>query len=411
MSTLNIYAIVAPAVFGLVLFEFFYCLYKKNGYYSFQDSLMGMGTMIIAQLANVLISILIVMSYGWVFHNYAIFKLENTWLNLAICYVGVDFFFYWFHRAGHRINFLWAAHATHHSAEELNYAVAMRTSFTQRAASFLFYWPLALIGFTPETVITVVAVNLVYQFVPHTRVIGRFPRWIDSWLNTPYHHQVHHGANKVYWDKNYGGTFIIWDKLFGTYQDQVEEVYYGITIHPKSWDPTYLNIHWFTVLWSDMMKADHFIDKIKIWFMPPGWRPRNLGPYENKSPHNTAREQIKYVSNALPNSSLYLGLHLALSMGVLILVIRHDSPLTVFERISTGLMLYLNITLWAAILESKPWAKVGEMLRIVLFTVLLGSICITHQFGHFWINGLIASSLASIAWVAFGMKRSEAVLA
>lgn len=404
MNALNIYALVAPAVLILVLAEFIYCLWKKNGYYSFQDSIMGMGTMIIAQCANVLVSVGVMMSYGWIYERFALTRLEPTALNLAICYVGVDFLFYWFHRAGHRINILWAAHATHHSAEELNYAVALRTSFTQRAASFLFYWPLAVMGFSPEIVIPVVAANLVFQFLPHTRVIGRFPRWIDAWLNTPYHHQVHHGANRVYWDKNYGGTFIIWDKMFGTYQDQVEEVYYGITIHPKAWDPTYLNFHWFMVLWNDMKQATHFVDKIKLWFMPPGWRPRNLGPYENKSPHTNAKDQIKYVSKALPNSAIYLTLQMILSMGILIVIIRNDSPLTILERILVGFSLWLGITFWAAILESKSWARTGELVRIGISATLLGSVIVTHGFDSFWMTALGAVSLASAAWVLFGMR-------
>ncbi len=404
MNALNIYALVAPAVLGLVLFEFIYCLWKKNGYYSFQDSLMGMGTMIIAQCVNVAVSVLVMMSYGYIYNHFAITQLKPTLPNLVICYIGVDFLFYWFHRAGHRINFLWAAHATHHSAEELNYAVALRTSFTQRAASFLFYWPLAVIGFGPSIIIPIVAANLVYQFVPHTRVVGRFPRWIDSWLNTPYHHQVHHGANRVYWDKNYGGNFIIWDKLFGTYQDQVEEVYYGITIHPKSWDPTYLNFHWFMVLWNDMKQATHFSDKIKIWFMPPGWRPRNLPPYDNKSPHSCAKDQIKYVSKALPGSTTYLAFQLVLSMGILLLVIRNDSPLSVVERVLVAMTLWFGITLWSAILEAKKWAKTGELLRIAISAMVLGTIFNLHGFSSAWMIAIMGVTLGSAIWVLLGMK-------
>jgi sterol desaturase/sphingolipid hydroxylase (fatty acid hydroxylase superfamily) len=404
---INIYAIVAPAVLALVLFEFIYCLVKKNGYYSFQDSLIGMGTMIVAQCVNVAVSVGVFVVYGMIYEKFALTNFEPTLLNYALCYLGSDLLFYCFHRAGHRINFLWAAHATHHSAEELNYAVAMRTSFTQRAASFLFYWPLAFLGFSPQMIIPVVAANLVFQFLPHTRVIGKLPKWIDSWLNTPYHHQVHHGANRVYWDKNYGGTFIIWDKIFGTYQDQVEEVYYGITIHPESWDATYLNCHWFLVLWNDMKQATHFSDKVKLWFMPPGWRPRNLPPYDKKNPHTTARDQVKYRTPALSGSTPYLSAQLVLSMATLLLVIRDASPFTALEKVIMSLVLWFGVTLWGAILESKPWARAGELSRIALNFLVLNTLFNLHQFPSIWTVGLASISAASALWVWFGMSENK----
>jgi hypothetical protein len=259
-------------------------------------------------------------------------------------------------------------------------------------------------------IIPIVAANLVYQFVPHTRVIGKFPKWIDSWLNTPYHHQVHHGANRVYWDKNYGGTFIIWDRLFGTFQHQVEEVYYGITIHPKSWDPTYLNCHWFMVLWNDMKQATHFVDKIKIWFMPPGWRPRNLPPYENKSPHSCAKDQIKYVSKAIPGSTGYLLANLALFMGILQFVINDKSPLKVSEKIWVSMLLWFGVTLWAAILESKPWAKMGELFRICLTFLSLNVLFNIYHFSFIWTASLATISAASILWVWFGLGEKDRAL-
>ncbi|NDG84069.1 MAG: fatty acid hydroxylase family protein, partial [Proteobacteria bacterium] len=380
---------------------------KKNGYYSFQDSLIGMGTMIIAQCVNVAVSVAIIHLYGMVYEKFALTHLEPTLMNYVLCYIGSDILFYWFHRAGHRINFLWAAHATHHSAEELNYAVALRTSFTQRAASFLFYWPLAVMGFSPQMIIPVVAANLVFQFLPHTRVIGKLPGWIDFWLNTPYQHQVHHGANRVYWDKNYGGTFILWDRLFGTYQDQTEEVYYGITIHPESWDPTWLNFHWFLVLWKDMKAATHFSDKIKIWFMPPGWRPRNLPPYEKKNPHTDARNQVKYRTKALSGSTGYLMTQLVFSMAILQLVINDRSPFSGAERVLVSILLWVAVTVWAAILESKTWAKAAELARIALSFTCINILFNLHGMSPAWGTGLAAISLFSALWVLFRLGAPE----
>jgi sterol desaturase/sphingolipid hydroxylase (fatty acid hydroxylase superfamily) len=403
------YAILGPVILALIAVEFLYCLFKRNGYYSFQDSLMGIGTMIISQCFNLAIAGLVLSSYGWVHESFGIFEIPTNLWTLAGCYLGVDFLFYWFHRAGHRINLLWAAHATHHSAEELNYAVALRTSITQRLASFAFYWPLAVIGFSPDVILPVVALNLIIQFLPHTRVIPRFPRWIDFWLNTPYHHRIHHAANPIYWDRNYSGSFIIWDRLFGTYRDQTEEPYYGITVHPRSWDPTWLNAHWLAVLWNDAKQATHWVDKIKLWFMPPGWRPRNLPPYA-KTPAKSAANQIKYQTVALPGSRGYLLFQLVVNMSLMFFVISNRSPLDPAGKILVSLLLWAAVTLWAGILESKAWARPAEAARIVLTTLVVG--VLLRHFGLWepWGVVLGAVSLLSMAylWLGVGAPSVEA---
>ncbi len=404
MDVINIYAIVGPAVMVLILVEIGYCLYKKNGYYSYQDSLIGLGTMFIAQCVNVAVAVGVALVYSWVYENYALFEVKPTALNYVLCYIGVDFLFYWFHRAGHRVNILWAAHVPHHSAEELNYAVALRTSFTQRAASFLFYWPLAVLGFSPAIIIPVVALNLVIQLLPHTRVIPKLPSWIDSWLNTPYHHQIHHAANPIYWDKNYGGTFIFWDKWFGSYREQTEEPYYGVSMHPRSWDPTFLNLSWFLVLWNDARQATHFVDKVLVWFKPPGWRPRNLPPYE-KGPAVTAATQVKYVTQPLAGSTPYLAFQCITAFAVLYLVIDGKSPLTTWEKVAVSALLWLAVTVWGGMLESKKWAKGLETIRLPLFYLLCIHLVQTH-FSHVaWALPLATVYCAgSLVWMLGGVK-------
>jgi sterol desaturase/sphingolipid hydroxylase (fatty acid hydroxylase superfamily) len=396
---INVYATVGPFVLALILIEFIYCLVKKNGYYSFQDSMIGLGTMIFSQCVNLTIASVIVSTYGWVYNHFAIFHFELNWLYLAIGYVLSDFLFYWFHRAGHRINLFWGAHAGHHSAEELNYAVALRTTIFQRAASFLFYWPMAVLGFSPELILTIVAINLVFQFLPHTRVIPKLPAWIDYWLNTPYHHRIHHAANEIYWDKNYGGTFIIWDRLFGSYQDETETIYYGITIHPKSWDPTIINFHWYAVLWNDMMLADHWVDKIKLWFMPPGWRPRNLPPYEKDQPGRTAQNQVKYVTEFVPGAKPYLVAQLLFAFPLLFFVTSHHSPLNVAEKFYYSFLLWSQITLWGAMLANKKWSVMAERIRIVVTAASLLMTFNQYQINAQWSVAVMATSMIYFGWL------------
>jgi len=409
-APLNIYARVGPAVLILILAEFIYCLWKKNGFYSFQDSVIGLGTAIIAQCVNIAVSVGVIAVYQWIYENHAVWKIEETVTTYLLCYMGVDFLFYWFHRAGHRVNLFWAMHVPHHSAEELNYAVALRSSFTQRAASFLFYWPLALLGFSPQLILPVVALNLVIQLIPHTRVIPKLPAWIDSWLNTPYHHQVHHAANPIYWDKNYGGTFIFWDKWFGTYQDQTEPLYYGVTVHPRSWDPTYLNFHWFLVLWRDTLDAPYIWDKFKLWFMPPGWRPRGLPEKrEGSRIWEHAHLQEKYQTQALIGSTLYLSAQLIPAFWMMFLVIGNQSPLTTLEKFVLSLALWLLVTSWGAILESRIHAK---SLALFANTTTLCALIWSYKEELLALNQFswsLTLGLVFCLWAAFALKKMDPI--
>lgn len=397
---MNVYIWVAPFVFALIAAEFIYCLIKKNGYYSFQDSLMGLGTMAIAQCVNLAVAVAVLYSYDFIYQNFAFFHFEPTLMHYLLGYIGVDFLFYWFHRAGHRINILWAAHVPHHSAEELNYAVALRASFTQRAASFLFYWPLALLGFSTDLVLTLVAINLVFQLLPHTRVIPKLPTWIDSWLNTPYHHRMHHAANPIYWDKNYGGTFIIWDKLFGTYVDETEEPYYGVTIHPASWDPTYLNAHWFHVLWKDMWAAKTLREKFLIWFKPPGWRPSHLPPYD-KEPAKSAATQVKFQTQALAKSNPYLIGQLIPIFAMVIFIGKDNSPTSFLEKLIISALIWFGVTLWGAILQSKRWVFRTEAFRIVLTAAVMIQILEIHDYPESTQWVIAGATLLNLLWLGY----------
>ena len=400
MNPINIYQIVGPIVLVCILLEWAYCMVKKNGYYSFQDSVIGIGTMVTAQCVNIYVAFLVIKSYGWVYNHMALSHIEPSWYNYILCYLGVDFLFYWFHRAGHRVNVLWAAHVPHHSAEELNYAVALRASLTQRAASFLFYWPLAVIGFSPTIIIPVVALNLVLQFLPHTRVIPKLPTWIDSWLNTPWHHRIHHAANVIYWDRNYGGTFIIWDKMFETYREETEEPYYGVAIHPRSWDPTYLNLHWFLHIVDDTKKAPFFIDKIKVWFMPPGWRPRGLPEYE-KPDAVTARNQVKYKSVPTPGSHAYIIGQIPSVMVILFWFSRAGSPLSGWEQFTLSFLLWIAVTIWAGFFESKRWAMPLEVARLLLTTIALIAIFQKHGMNQDLTRTAMGVCVFYLGWLGF----------
>ena len=407
---INIYTLVGPFVLVLIIVEFIYCLVKKYGYYSFQDSVIGLGTMIFSQCVNVGIAAIILSVYGWIYSNYAIFHFEPTWVHYVVAYIIGDFLFYWFHRVGHRVNFFWGAHAGHHSAEELNYAVALRTTIFQRAASFMFYWPLAVLGFSPQVILTAVAINLVYQFLPHTRVVPKLPSWIDSWLNTPYHHRIHHAANEIYWDRNYGGTLIIWDRIFGTFRDETEVPYYGITIHPKSWDPTYINFHWYSVLWNDMIQATHFSDKIKLWFMPPGWRPRNLPPYSKDQIGKTALNQVKFLTTPYEGVNTYLIAQMIFIFPLLFFITSSRTPVNGTEQIYFSFLIWAAVTMWGALMEKKKWALKLEALRILITTASLVFVFTKYEINPIWTYCSLGVSAVYLVWLNFIKVQSSKAL-
>ena len=191
----------------------------------------------------------------------------------------MDFFYYWFHRWSHEVNAGWAAHIVHHQSEEMNLAVALRQSVFQGALSWVFYLPLALVGFPPAMFLTVSALNTLYQFWIHTRAIGKLGplEWV---LNTPSHHRVHHGRNPKYIDRNHAGSLIVWDRMFGTFQEEEEEPVYGITRPLASWNPVWANFHYWAELWRTARRATRLQDRFRIFWKPPGWRPEELGGYE-----------------------------------------------------------------------------------------------------------------------------------
>ena len=199
----------------------------------------------------------------------------GKWVAAILLFLGVDCAYYWFHRIAHEYNAPWAGHVVHHSSEDYNLAVALRQGTFQGVFSWVFYLPLALLGFPPAWFAAMSSFDTLYQFWIHTRLIGKLGplEWV---LNTPSHHRVHHGRNPKYLDKNYAGTLIIWDRMFGTFQAEEEEPVYGLTKPLESWNPLWANFHVWRDLCRDAWLAPRWVDKVRIWFMPQGWRPEGL---------------------------------------------------------------------------------------------------------------------------------------
>jgi alkylglycerol monooxygenase len=397
---INIYAIATPFVLALIVLEVLFCLKRDNGYYEFQDSVASLGTAIINQCVNVLVAVLWYPVLGWL-SAHGLFEVKPAWWTGLLLFLGVDFLFYWFHRFGHRTNLGWAAHMPHHSTEELNYAVGLRASVTQRFFSFFFYWPLAALGFDAEWVIAMVAFHLVLQLIPHTRVVPKLPWWIESWMNTPSHHRVHHARNDRYLDKNYGGFLIIWDKLFGSFEPESEPCSYGVTSPPNTWDPTFINLQVWREVVKDAWNAPRWLDKVRIWFMPTGWRPEGLPERKKGTWRNQGGQELKYQSTPLPRTKGYLVMQVVLGFPLMLLVIHGRSPLLWWQKVVVALLIWATATAWSAILESRRWAAQLELARLVGIAVVLAGLGATETLPLAPAIGAAAIALSSAAWFAW----------
>lgn len=197
--------------------------------------------------------------------------VPETWWAGVILFLGVDLGYYWFHRLSHRVRFLWAIHESHHSSELMNFSVALRQPPLEPWVDWPFFIALAWVGFSAHAILTMYAFNLFYQFFIHTELIGKLPRWVEWWLNTPSHHRVHHGTNPEYIDRNYGGVLVIWDRLFGSFEPEIAPVKYGV-LHPvTSRNPFFVGFHLWADIVRDVLQPSSLMTKLKMIFAPPGW--------------------------------------------------------------------------------------------------------------------------------------------
>lgn len=206
-------------------------------------------------------------------YQYRLFTIEVTWLTFIPIFIAVEFCYYWFHRASHRVNWFWSAHVLHHSDDRMNLSTAMRQSLLYSVTGWwVFFLPLMLLGVHPVWVFFFYALDLIYQFFIHTETVGKFPKWVEYIFDTPSNHRAHHGTNGEYIDKNYGGVIIIFDRMFGTYveEDRINNpVKYGAVGEPSHDNIFHLIFDVFIRMWKRFFKAKDFKNKLGAFFRPP----------------------------------------------------------------------------------------------------------------------------------------------
>ncbi|WP_439883384.1 sterol desaturase family protein [Pontibacter sp. MBLB2868] len=264
--TIMHYAI--PIIIVSVLIEWGVGIYKKRDYYHKKDfmaalTIGGVNTLLSGAIKVWLFAVAMVV------YNLVPWSVPRVWWGFILCFIAVDFCRYWAHRISHEQRFWWATHVTHHSSQKMNFSVSFRTGWTQHI-KFVFFLPVPFIGLDPFTFFICHQLAVLYQFFVHTELVKKLPAPIEYIMVTPSHHRVHHGSNPKYIDKNYGSTFIVWDRLFGTFQPEEERPVYGLTKPLTSFNPLYLVFHEWVDIWRDLKHARSGKEMFQILFKPPG---------------------------------------------------------------------------------------------------------------------------------------------
>jgi alkylglycerol monooxygenase len=272
---LNAVALLIPLFLFVVLFEWYVSYKRKDNRYTTGSIAMNLTIGAIDQISSLVYfgALYFVMQY--VYNHFRIFETSNFWYQWVAGYIAVDFLSYWYHRLSHRVNILWAGHVTHHSSELFNLSNGFRTSLFQGINRIMFWALLPVFGFSPVVLVIILKISGIYDFLLHTEYIPKLG-FLEKILITPSMHRVHHGRNDIYIDKNYGSTFLIWDKLFGTFQEETETVRYGIKSDYVDNNPFTAIGHHYQYIWRSMKATAQWPDKIKLLFMPPEWKPQDL---------------------------------------------------------------------------------------------------------------------------------------
>jgi sterol desaturase/sphingolipid hydroxylase (fatty acid hydroxylase superfamily) len=340
-----------------------------------------------------------ILSYGWMVQHFAVFHVGSAFLAYVIAYTFLDFQGYWTHRWSHEINYLWNGHVIHHSSEEFNLACSLRTGFSFINLFSFFLLPAAILGI-PQIVISIIApFRLFAQFWYHTERIKKMG-FLESFLITPSHHRVHHAINPEYLNRNYGQIFIIWDKLFGTFQKELPDVkpVYGCTRPALTWNPIKINFQHLGQLFADAWRTNNWQDRLRVWVMPTGWRPSDV---EEKYPVRKIKD-IYHFTKYNPQCSRALKIWTWVQMGSTVAftlyflgnIARIGSP-NVFYY---GGFIFLSIYAFTELMDGQPNSLVWETLKNVTG---IGTIYYT---GDWFGSDILLSGLRNVILAYFAIS-------
>lgn len=394
----NYIILAIPVFFLLIGIEIIIDKLQHTGYYRLNDGISNINAGITEQVSGAFAKLFVTGLYVLLYEQARLFTIPDNPVTWILLFIGIDFFYYWFHRYAHEVNVLWGGHVVHHQSEEYNLSVALRQGAFQKFGSFIFYLPLALLGFDPLMFIVISQLQTLYQFWIHTKLIGKMHPVLEFVLNTPSHHRVHHGRNPEYIDKNHGGTLIIWDRMFGTFCEEQTEVVYGITQPLRSWNPLTAQLAVWKNLYQDISHAKGLKHKWQMLIKPPGWYPPELGGPKPAPEVDSTTPKFNIILPAWMN--YYVLAHFIIALAIASYFLFSFDAFSLPLRISVACMVIFSITVIGGLLELKRWALYAEWLR--LFSLPAMALLVFDynssavEYASIFTSGIIAISSAII---------------
>jgi sterol desaturase/sphingolipid hydroxylase (fatty acid hydroxylase superfamily) len=390
--------IAIPVYFLLIGIELIVHRVQSTKSYRLNDAVTNINCGVTSQVSGAFLKVLTIGLYTVIYDQFRLFTVTDGWLTWIMAFVAYDFCYYWAHRMSHEVNLFWGGHSVHHQSEEYNLSVALRQSSTQTIWTFFFYFPMAMAGINPYVLISVSGFNLLYQFWIHTESINRLPKWFEAVMNTPSHHRVHHARNPKYIDKNHAGTFIIWDKLFGTFKEEEEKPTYGITKNLNSWNPVWANVAHYADIWQDLKRIPKWQDKLRFIVKKPGWLPEEMGGY--REPYDVDLSSYKkYDVQAAKGLNLYVLLHYVVLLAGTALFLFSLEGMSSLDKVLLASVITVSVVSFGGLFESRVWAFPLELFRLI--AVPLSIIYYVSNFspGPYLLLGSALFLIPSVLWL------------
>ena len=386
----SIITFAVPVFLLLIVIEYCYGKYKGKNTYRLNDTFTSLSLGMISRYPTMLNLGMqsLIFVYISKYLNVGLLSVKNP-LTWVIAFLLYDLSYYWMHRMHHEIKILWATHSVHHHGEDYNLATALRQTSTGWLWKWIFYLPMIILGIPGEVFITVAGINLVYQFWVHTEHIGHLG-FLEKIFITPMNHGIHHAKNKEYIDANYGGVFIIWDRIFGTYTARMPDVepVYGTVSALQSWNPIWANFQIFTTMVKDTIKTKKYSDKVKVWFSKTYWRPEDC--IETKDPKEFYVKFNPVITNDIKVFSFLQLLFTSIVSGS---VLFFFAEYNYNEIIVFGLAITLLSSMTGLLLEGKRY------MYFVIFNVSIAGILAIEFLGVLNTNILSTNLLTSQLYV------------
>ena len=411
ITTLNI---AIPLFVSLILIEILFSkIYRKDYVIRSMDTLSSLCSGLTNIIKDVLGLTFIIISYEYMVDHLAIFNLESSIIVYVIAFIGIDFAGYWVHRINHSINYFWNHHIIHHSSEEFNLACALRQSISNFfSISFIFLIPTAIIGVPSEVIAILAPLHLFAQYWYHTRLIGKLG-FLEYIIVTPSHHRVHHAINNEYLDKNLSQVFIIWDKLFGTFQEELEDVppVYGVKRPLRSWNPILINFSHLFQLIKDAWRTNSILDKFRIWFMPTGWRPQDVNKKYPVTSIDSPNDYKKYYPKLSLKLQTWSWIQYLLVFFFMMYFINNLHRIGFYEGALYAIFLYISIYSLTSLMDQDSFAwlfEIGKATLGMYFIITYGDwFYITDYFDYATIYLMAYFVISSLVVIYFSVYEKK----